>query len=145
MGASDVGHIYGQNTGLLEPDGSIYPLSRTTFADILDGLSNTVVVVETRESQMAVWMDGGTAAIVALRFDPHNSPTYSGLEHALNYTPYFTYSHPQSDFGPSSHHPGGGMHLFGDSSIQFLSDSISPATYAALATRNAGEVSDERF
>jgi len=145
MGASDVGHIYGQNTGLLDPDGSIYPLSHTTFADILDGLSHTVVVVETRESQMAVWMDGGTAAIVARRFDPFNSPTYAGIEHALNYTPYFAYSDPRSDYGPSSHHPGGGFHLFGDSSVHFLSDSIAATTYSALATRSGGEVPDEGF
>jgi len=145
MGASDVGHIYGQNSGLLDPDGSIYPLSRTAFADILDGLSNTVIVVETRESKMAVWMDGGTAAIVALRFDLLNSPTYGGIEHALNYTPYFAYSDPRSEFGPSSDHPGGGFHLFGDSSVRFLSVTISARTYTSLATRSGGEIPDGGF
>jgi hypothetical protein len=118
----------------------MYPLSKTRLADILDGLSHTIVVVETRETRMAVWMDGGTAAIVALRFDLHNSPSYAGLEHALNYTPYFPYSDPHSEFGPSSQHPGGGLHLFGDSSVRFLSDSIPAWTYAALATRAGGEV-----
>ncbi len=119
LGASDVGHIYGQNSGLYEPDGTMYPLSNTKTSDIDDGLSNTVIAVETRESQLAVWIDGGSAAVVALRFDDLNSPTYAGLEHALNYKPYFNYINPRSDYGPSSMHPGGAMHLLGDSSVRF--------------------------
>jgi hypothetical protein len=107
----------------------MYPLSRTKVSDILDGLSGTIVAVETREERMAVWVDGGTAAVVALRFDEYNPPTYAGLEHALNYTPYFDYVYPRSDFGPSSMHPGGALHLLGDSSVRFIADTISAATY----------------
>lgn len=140
MGASDVGHIYGQNTGLFEPDGTIYPQSNTKLTEVTDGLSNTIVVVETRETRMAVWIDGGTAAVVALRYDPLNAPTYAGLEHALNYTPYFAYSNPSSDYGPSSMHANGGLHLFGDSSVRFMEDSVPAPTYAALSTRNGQEV-----
>jgi prepilin-type N-terminal cleavage/methylation domain-containing protein len=143
MGSSDVGHIYGQNSKLFEPNGVMYPLSNTQISDIRDGLSNTIVAVETRESKMAVWIDGGTASMVALRYDDFNAPTYAGLEHALNYTPYFEYLNPRSDFGPSSMHPGGALHLFGDSSVRFLVNSISPAAYAAFVTRNGAEVASE--
>ena len=139
MGASDVGHIYGQNSGLFDPDGTMFPLARTKTADLRDGLSNTVMIVETRESKTTVWIDGGTAAVVALRFDSTNPPTYAGLEHALNYEPYFSYSNPVSQYGPSSMHVGGAQHLFGDGSVRFIVDQIDSALYASLATRAGGE------
>jgi hypothetical protein len=109
------------------------------MADVGDGLSNTVLVAETRESKMAVWVDGGTAAVVALRFDEFNGPTYAGLEHALNYTPYFHYINPSADYGPSSMHPGGAQHLLGDGSVRFIAQTVLPTTYVALATRQGGE------
>jgi hypothetical protein len=139
MGASDVGHIYGQNSGLFQPDGIMYPLSATKVANVGDGLSNTVMVVERRESRMAVWIDGGTAAVVARPFDELNAPTYAGLEHALNFTPYFHYTNPKAEYGPSSEHPSGALHLIGDGSIRFLSNTISATTYTALATRSGRE------
>lgn len=139
MGASDVGHIYGQNTGLFQPDGTIYPLSGTRAAEVSDGLSNTVVIVETREEKMAVWIDGGTAAVVALRYDPGNSPTYAGTEIALNYSPYFDYSDPYAQWGPSSRHTGGAFHLLGDGSVQFISENIDAGVYVALSTRAGRE------
>jgi prepilin-type N-terminal cleavage/methylation domain-containing protein len=145
MGASDVGHIYGQATGLFQPDGTMYPRSNTSFKDVADGLSNTIVAVETRESQMAVWIDGGTAAVVALRYDALNSPSYAGLEHALNYEPYFDYINPKCDYGPSSMHPNGGLHLFGDGSVQFISDSVTPYVYAALSTCGGNEPVDDTY
>lgn len=141
MGASDVGHIYGQNSGLFDPDGTIYPLSKTRPDDVNDGLSNTILVVETREADMTVWMDGGTAAVVALRYDEANGPTYAGPEASLNYRPYFDYSDPRAEYGPSSRHKGGGaMHLLGDGSARFISEQIDAAVYVALATRDGGEV-----
>jgi prepilin-type N-terminal cleavage/methylation domain-containing protein len=139
MGASDIGHLYGQNSGLFDPDGTMFPLSNVKPTDVIDGLSNTVVAVETREARMAVWIDGGTAASVALRFDEFNSPSYAGLEPALNYTPFFEYAHPTSEFGPSSRHPGGAMHLLGDSSVRFITDTVSASAYSAYATRKGEE------
>lgn len=140
MGASDVGHIYGQNSGQFQPDGIIFHLSSTTTADVTDGLSNTLLVVETREAEMTVWMDGGTAAMVALRYDEANGPTFAGAEASLNYRPYFDYSDPRSEYGPSSLHIGGAVHLFGDGGVRFLSENLPASVYAALATRNGGEV-----
>jgi prepilin-type N-terminal cleavage/methylation domain-containing protein len=140
LGATDVGHIYGQNTRLFFPDGIIYPLSNTAPADVKDGLTNTILSVETREKQMAVWMDGGTSSVVAVRYDETNSPTYAGPEIALNYKPYFDYSDPRCDYGPSSMHPGGAMHLMGDGSARFISQYIGKPVYMALTTREQGDV-----
>lgn len=142
IGASDVGHIYGQNSGLFEPDGTIYPLSHTRVADVRDGLTNTVVVAETREEQTMVWIDGGMSAIVATRYDDTNPPTYAGPELPLNYQPYFEYSDPRAQYGPSSMHHGGVFHLLGDGAVRFLSETIQRAVYVALSTRAGGESID---
>jgi prepilin-type N-terminal cleavage/methylation domain-containing protein len=139
MGASDVGHIYGQNSGLFEPDGTIYPLSSTKSRDVADGLSNTVLLVETREEKMMVWIDGGTASMVARPYDDGNAPTYALNRHALNFRPYFEYIDPRSDYGPSSMHAGGGFHLFGDAAVRFVSDTVDDEVYVAFATRAGSE------
>lgn len=139
LGAQDVGHIYGQNTHLFYPDGIIYPLSATTPGEIRDGLSVTVAIVETREQDMSVWMDGGTASVVAMRYDENNPPTYAGPEIALNYHPYFDYSDPRCEYGPSSMHTGGALHLMGDGAVRLISDRISPAAYVALSTKSGSE------
>jgi type II secretory pathway pseudopilin PulG len=139
MGSSDVGHIYGENSGLFAPDGTIYPLSSTGPRDVTDGLTNTVVVVETRESEMSVWIDGGTAAVVALPYDPANGPTYAGSKISLNFHPYFNYTNPRAEYGPSSMHEGGAMHMLGDGSVRFISENIAASVYVALATRNGNE------
>ncbi len=140
MGASDVGHIYGQNSGLFVPDGTMHPLSSHGPRDVTDGLSSTVLIVETREEKMMVWIDGGTAAVVALRYDPGNSPSYAGSEIALNFSPYFEYSNPRAEHGPSSMHVGGAMHLLGDGAVRFVSENTDTGLYVALATRAGGEV-----
>lgn len=139
MGSTAAGYMYGQNTGLLHPDGTMYPLSSVGSADIKDGLSNTILLVETREEDHAVWVDGGMMSVVAMRFDELNSPTYAGPEISLNYTPYFNYFDPNVKWGPSSMHAGGVFHLLGDGSVRFLSDNIDKAVYVALTTRDGGE------
>ncbi|MBI5757256.1 MAG: DUF1559 domain-containing protein, partial [Planctomycetales bacterium] len=53
IGATTVGKLW------KEPDGALFPRSRTRMADILDGMSQTVFLAETREPNAAVWIDGG--------------------------------------------------------------------------------------
>ncbi|HUG89321.1 MAG TPA: DUF1559 domain-containing protein [Planctomycetaceae bacterium] len=144
MGATDIGRLW-QN-----PDGAIYHRSNTRITDLLDGSSNTIVIVETRETGAAVWIDGGAAAVAARRFDPSNPPSYAGPEIALNYTPYYRtetdsagnklYESIDCLYGPSSMHAGGVFHLFGDGHVQFLSDHLDEAAYVALASRHGGEL-----
>ncbi len=101
LGATDVDHIWG--TGV-EPEGVIFPLSAVTPAEVTDGLSNTMLIAESREERMRVWIDGRTAAITALRYDADGD----GVERAsLNYTPYYDDGDIVCMYGPSSMHPGG--------------------------------------
>jgi prepilin-type processing-associated H-X9-DG protein len=63
----------------------------------------------------------------------------------MNYTPYFT-PVPNSGnginclYGPSSQHPGGVNHLFGDGSVHVLSPTINFNIYNALVTIAGSEV-----
>lgn len=139
MGSTNSGVIYGGNTGLFVPDGVMFPLSSTKGGDVTDGLSNTMLVVETREQQHAVWADGGVMAVVAMRYDDANSPSYAGPELALNYHPYFKYDNPDVEWGPSSQHAGGAFHLFGDGGVRFVSDSTAVSVYVAMATKAGNE------
>jgi len=137
LGATTVGNLW------QHPDGVLYPRSSTRYADVTDGLSNTLVIVETREPDVAVWIDGGTAAVASHPYDESNSPGYARQETALNYHPYFEGGGQGIDaqFGPSSMHPHGVMHLLGDGSARMIADGIDAAAYDALVTRAGGEPS----
>jgi prepilin-type N-terminal cleavage/methylation domain-containing protein len=137
MGATTVGKIY-QN-----PNGVFYAMSSTRISDIKDGTSMTIFIVETREPQAAVWIDGGTAAVVSHPYDETNPPDYALPQNALNYTPYFTPVGGQGitcQYGPSSMHVGGVTHLFGDASVRFISQTINTQIYDALVTLDGQEV-----
>lgn len=138
LGATTIGNLWQQ------PDGVIYPRVSTRYVDVTDGLSNTLIVVETCEPDIAVWIDGGTAAVATHPYDESNAPSYALAQSALNYQPYFAGNGQGIDaqFGPSSMHPRGAVHLVGDGSARFVSDSIDAATYDALVTRAGGEVAD---
>ncbi|HEY3967793.1 MAG TPA: DUF1559 domain-containing protein [Planctomycetaceae bacterium] len=135
MGATNVGNFY------LQPDGVFYARSSTQNADVKDGTSRTIYIVETREPSAAVWIDGGTAAVVSRRYLDSNAPSYAGPENSLNYQPYYVANGQgiDSQFGPSSQHAGGIVHLFGDGSVQVISPNINALVYDALVTRAGKE------
>jgi type II secretory pathway pseudopilin PulG len=139
MGASDIDHIWGD---ALKPEGVIYPLSRIRPADVTDGLSKTVFIAESREEKMRVWIDGRTAANTALA-NGSSIDSLASARVALNYRPYYDDGDIVCVYGPSSMHPGGAHHLYGDGSVQFLRDAVSAAAYVALCTRAGAEVAGE--
>ena len=95
-----------------------------------------------REEKLRVWIDGRTAANTALSYSSVDagSPLSGGI--ALNVSPYYDDGDIVCTYGPSSMHPGGALHLFGDGSVHFLRDTISAALYVALCTRAGGETID---
>jgi prepilin-type N-terminal cleavage/methylation domain-containing protein/prepilin-type processing-associated H-X9-DG protein len=111
-----------------EGDGAMYHNSRTNFRDLLDGLSQTLVVGE-RSSKLgaSTWtgaVAGGEEAfarILGIADHPPNDP-------AAHF----------DDFG--SEHAGGVNFVFGDGSVRFIANQISTATYRGLATRAGREV-----
>ncbi|MGE5191204.1 MAG: DUF1559 domain-containing protein [Deltaproteobacteria bacterium] len=141
MGATSVGNLY------LQPDGVFYALSSTKIAEVSDGLSNTIFIVETREPGAAVWIDGGTSALASRRYLDSNPPSYAGPENSLNFQPYYSANGNGIDalFGPSSMHLGGINHLFGDGSVQNISPNINARVYDALVTRSGGEATNGRY
>lgn len=123
-----------------EPDGAIYWQAETRPRDLVDGLSHTFFLAETREQNAAVWIDGSTASLSSLIYDP-NSATFSDSVVSLNYQPYYPSGGQGIDclWGPSSMHPAGALHLLADGSVQFIKDSIESEIYEALTTRAGGE------
>ena len=127
------------------PDGVIYWQGQVGPADLIDGLSRTLLIAETREQDAAVWIDGSASSVSTLIYDP-NSSTFSDMVAALNYTPYYPSGGQGIDclWGPSSQHAGGANHLFADGSVQYLMDTIDPLVYAAQTTFAGGESIDDK-
>jgi prepilin-type N-terminal cleavage/methylation domain-containing protein len=136
IGASDVDHVYAVSQ---KPEGVIFPVSKIKPKEVTDGLSNTMFIAESREEKLRVWIDGRTGAYTALAYG-NGFPIFA-QPIALNYTPYYV-AEVKCAYGPSSMHPGGAHHLFGDGSVHFLLDTISKKTYVGLCTRAGGEILD---
>lgn len=90
----------------------------TRIAEIVDGMSNTVMVSDVTAEGRGPWAQGGTATIRALTTKPYvNGPDGIG--------------------GP---HKGGFNVLFADGSVRFVSEDIDEDVLEGLATRAGGEV-----
>ena len=103
-------------------------------------------------SSSTVFYDGGCAlATGGWRFDKGNG-WWDGDYRSTLYNHYYTPNSPLNDcFGPTNRHnpawkaarslhPGGVNVLFCDGHLSYVKDSIAPATWKALATRDGGEV-----
>jgi len=125
--------VFGTNaieTGPDQGNGCFFQNSHIRFADIHDGLSNTILVGE-RSSRLdsATWVgavpgaERATARIVGRAGRVPND--------VLN------------DFSEfSSYHPFGANFLMADGSVRLMSDQIDLDVYHALATRAKGELID---
>ncbi len=122
--------VFGTRTIEADPragDGTFFQNSSLRFADIRDGLSNTLVVGE-RCSRLgcATWVGAVPGAYQARARVVGRAGSVPN--HVLN------------DFADfSSDHPFGAEFLLGDGSARLISDEIDLTVYRALATRAGGE------
>lgn len=139
-GVSNLQQMMSDPWGCMNGDGIFYVRSRTRFADVIDGLANTIFVSEVGDSggdaighfsagsdRKAMFSGGAdsnppTEMSEFLIAAETNDPINGGAEEAAG-----------------SWHPGGAMFLMGDGSVQFLSENIDMRIYRGLSTRNGGE------
>lgn len=127
--------------GCMNGNGIFYVRSRIKFADVVDGLSNTIFVSEVPDSggdamggfnagcdRRAMFSTGAdanppTEMSEYLIAAESNDPINGGAEEAAG-----------------SWHTGGAQFVMGDGSVHFLSENMDMSTYQAISTRAEGEV-----
>jgi len=118
-----------------------------TIASVTDGTSNSILVGETvpiQDANNAFWTSTGSASGTTIPLGwrtntwPATDPVCNGMWQAATAPLGCRYSAAAKGF--KSNHPGGCNILFADGSVHFLKSSISLPTYAALGSRNGGEV-----
>lgn len=160
----------GPNASMPAPNGVFYQDSKTKFADITDGLSDTAFFSE------RLLGDGSNAIVSPIEdvFLGLGSPTTPDdacaecnaidINDLNNQFPFFMgapwidgqhcYLHTslpntrscgflfvlRAVMPPSSRHPGGVNVLFGDGGVRFIPNSIDLAIWRGLGTRSGGEV-----
>ncbi len=113
---------------ICKSDGVFHHLSSIRFADVTDGLSNTIVVGE-RASRKgnSTWLGmilGGEESMARILGITDHPPNAAGGH--------------LDDF--SSEHPAGTNFVLGDGSVRLVTETIDLNVYRALATRSGGEV-----
>ena len=136
FGPNDMDNVPDDRAGILSRN------SRTSFADVTDGLSQTFAGGE-RTNAVYLTVVGSTdhydletvwpGAIKELPVDDHAHTTLFQAAFLIN-SPNF------DDRDSMSYHSGGSNYLFADGSVRFIKLSINPTIYQGLGSRAGGEV-----
>ena len=114
-------------------DGVLYDGSRTRYAEVVDGLSNTLFLGERGVPDTLYWgwlvCGSGNDAIGTGDSVLHTSTGLRDGDARGGHNLHFW-----------SYHIRGGEFLIGDGSVHFLNHAIDPQTFIALGTRGTGEV-----
>lgn len=106
-----------------------------TFANVLDGTSNTIAVGEIswsdrngKQTRYRAWTRGGQSGQFMAPCKNIHYPINSDFTIDFN------------DMSMGSNHPGGAQFALVDGSVRFVADSINFGAYLAAASMDAGEV-----
>lgn len=163
MGPSDyivmhrLRHRFFTANGLVNPlgtadhDGVLVQNRKTKIAEIRDGTSNTILIMEDagRPDWFVLGRDQGT---ILPRPEGFGWTDPDGGAGSMDGTDAVTGAvnggsgrgtcvmNCNNDSEPYAFHPGGMNVVLADGSVRLLSETVSAATFAALITRNGGEV-----
>jgi prepilin-type N-terminal cleavage/methylation domain-containing protein/prepilin-type processing-associated H-X9-DG protein len=127
-------------------DGAMFEFHAVRWNEVLDGLSNTLLIGEygsgsscPREDWFADWAEGvqRVASIGINRALPSPYPPSQCVPLQEQNPPQCG---PQSDCGFGSYHPSGANFLFCDGSVRFLKSTTDLSVLFAMGTRAGGEV-----
>jgi prepilin-type N-terminal cleavage/methylation domain-containing protein len=132
FGTLEIEECEGGGPGMVcRGDGVFHHNSRTRFAEIRDGLSQTIAAGE-RSSRL-----GGSTWVGMVSGGEESMARIVGV---ADHTPNHRASHFE-DFG--SYHSTGSQFVLADGSVRFISESVNLRVYQSLATRAAGDVGGE--
>ena len=121
-------------------EGAMYSFGGVRIHEILDGLSNTLLIGEVAGDGLG-WFVGWDRAVQRVARTGINrawaNPDGNCPVSANENPPFLG---PQSPLSFGSYHPGGANFLFCDGSVKFFKDSTSLNVLGALSTRAGGEI-----
>jgi len=131
-------------------DGVMFALSKTTLTDITDGLSNTALL-----SELILVEDTDSHDIRGRYYNPAHSglafstrlPPNTAVPDRFNWCANRPPAEAPCVWGGDfifvlarSYHTGGVNMAMADGSVRFIRNTVNPATYKALGSRNGGEI-----
>ncbi len=138
------------DTGGFDLTGLFYGRSKVKLQSISDGSSNTVAVSElivgqdTSQHQIRgrMWNAIHAGTLFSTIYPPNSSigDNVQGYCVSLPKAPCGTQSRANAFALARSYHTGGVNVAMGDGSVRFVSDTIDPATWSAMGTRELGEI-----
>ena len=137
----------GFDSGRLRGFADYSTMQTASIASVTDGTSNSILVGETvpiQDANNAFWTSTGSASGTTIPLGWNTNTSQPPLQTATvcgnRSTAPLGCRYSSAAKGFKSLHPGGCNLLFADGSVHFLKSSINIVTYAALGSRNGGEV-----
>jgi len=122
-------------------NGAFFRNSDVRFADITDGLSNTLVVGERAYDLQGKLRSGGGNVLGSIwAATPTANGGHSGYLWTVCELTGGRLVNRDSGVMYSSYHPGGAQFLLGDGSVRFISENLDGTVQQQLATIGGGEV-----